>query len=75
LKFSQMLTLWAPMISRIAQSRYVSRLTAFALHDEPWVGLDELLALVDAVSREQVAALAHRYLHPDRQLVMRLGPV
>ena len=63
------------MLSLESTGARLYRLTAFALHDEPWVGLDDLLARVDAVSREEVAELAHRYFHPDRQLVMRLGPV
>lgn len=50
------------------------RLTAFALHDEPFVGVDELLARVDAVTEEQVAQLAERFFHPDRQQIVRLGP-
>ena len=63
------------MLSLESTGARLDRLTAFALHDEPRVGLDELLARVDAVSGEEVAELAHRYFHPDRQLVMRLGPV
>jgi predicted Zn-dependent peptidase len=63
------------MLSLESTGARLYRLTACALHDEPWVGLDELLALVDAVSSEQVGELARRYFHPDRQLVMRLGPV
>lgn len=63
------------MLSLESTGARLYRLTAFALHGEPWMGLDELLAAVDGVSGEEVAALADRYFHPDRQLVMRLGPV
>lgn len=63
------------MLSLESTGARLYRLTAFALHEEPWLDLDETLARVDAVSPEQVAELAHRYFHPDRQLVMRLGPV
>jgi len=63
------------MLSLESTGARLYRLTTFALHDEPWMGLDDLLARVDAVSGEEVAELAYRYFHPDRQLVMRLGPV
>jgi predicted Zn-dependent peptidase len=51
------------------------RLVAFALDGEPFLGLDELLARVDAVTGEEVEEVAHRYFHPDRQLVLRLGRI
>lgn len=63
------------MLSLESTSARLYRLTAFALHGEPFAGLDELLARVDAVTPDQVAELANRYFHPDRQLVLRLGPV
>lgn len=63
------------MLSLESTGARLYRLTAFALHDEPWLGLDDLLARVDAVSVDEVAELADRYFHPDRQLVLRLGPV
>ncbi len=50
------------------------RLVSLALDGEPFLSLDELLARVDAVSGEEVAEVAARYFHPDRQLVLRLGP-
>jgi predicted Zn-dependent peptidase len=62
------------MLSLESTGARLYRLTAFALHDEPFLGLDELLARLDAVSEAEVALLAQRYFHPARQLVMRLGP-
>jgi predicted Zn-dependent peptidase len=62
------------MLSLESTSARLYRLTASALHDEPFLGLDQLLALFDAVSAEQVGGLAERFFHPERQLVMRLGP-
>ncbi|NJD18546.1 MAG: insulinase family protein [Gemmatimonadetes bacterium] len=56
-----------------AARRY--RLAAFALDGEPVLGLDDLLARVDAVSGEEIAEFAQRFFHPDRQLVLRLGPI
>ncbi len=50
------------------------RLAGVALYDEPFLTLDELLARVEAVTPEQVAALAAEYFNPERQVVLRLGP-
>jgi predicted Zn-dependent peptidase len=49
------------------------RLAGFALYDEPFMTLDELMARVDAVTLDDVAAVAE-YLDPERQVVLRLGP-
>lgn len=49
------------------------RLTAFPLHDEPFLGVDDILARLDAVTTAEVAELAGRYCDPRRQLVLRLG--
>jgi predicted Zn-dependent peptidase len=50
------------------------RLASSALHDEPFLGLDQLLDRIDAVSDEDVRRLAARYFDPDRHLELRLGP-
>jgi predicted Zn-dependent peptidase len=63
------------MLSLESTGARLGRLTGFALNDEPWIGLDELLARVDAVGAEAVHQVADRYFHPARQLVLRLGPV
>ncbi|HEX9109050.1 MAG TPA: pitrilysin family protein, partial [Longimicrobiales bacterium] len=52
----------------------LQRLAGCALYDEPYLGLDTLVARVDAVTRDEVAALAAEYFDPDRQVVLRLGP-
>lgn len=62
------------MLSLESTSARLYRLTASALHDEPFLGLDQLLARFEAVSGEQIGDLAERFFNPDRQLVMRLGP-
>jgi predicted Zn-dependent peptidase len=51
------------------------RLAGLALYGEPFLTLDDLTAKVDAVGLDDLAALAAEYFDPDRQLVMRLGPV
>jgi predicted Zn-dependent peptidase len=62
------------MLSLESTSARLYRLTAFALHDEPFLGLDELLGHLDAVTHAEVADLAVRFLRPDRHLIQRLGP-
>ena len=52
----------------------LQRLAACALYGEPFLSLDELMARVDAVELDDVAALAAEYFDPDRQVVVRLGP-
>ncbi|GMV06670.1 MAG: putative zinc protease [Gemmatimonadota bacterium] len=63
------------MLSLESTSARLYRLTAFALYDEPFAGLDDVLARVDAVTGEEVQELAGRFMHPAGQLVLRLGPV
>ncbi|MEJ2202847.1 MAG: insulinase family protein, partial [Gemmatimonadota bacterium] len=63
------------MLSLESTGARLYRLTAFALHEEPFLGLGELLERLDAVTTEDIAMLAERNFHPARQLVMRLGPV
>ncbi len=52
----------------------MSRLAAIALHGDTYRRLDELLALIDAVSAEDVRALATEFLDPARFTTVRLGP-
>lgn len=62
------------MLSLESSSARLHRLAGLALYDEPFRTLDELLARIEAVSLDDVAALAAEYLDPDRQVVLRLGP-
>ncbi|MEP6589549.1 MAG: pitrilysin family protein [Gemmatimonadota bacterium] len=50
------------------------RLATHVLQDEPYRPLDEVLRLVDAVTREESAALAAEFLAPERMTTVRLGP-
>jgi predicted Zn-dependent peptidase len=36
--------------------------------------LDQLLAEIDAVSHEEIQAVAAEYFAPERQVAVRLGP-
>lgn len=62
------------VLSLESSTSRLQRLAGFALYDEPFVGLDELVARVDAVSAHEVAEIAAEFFDPDRQVVMRLGP-
>lgn len=63
------------MLSLESPSSRMSRLASLELHHEPYRPLDALLAEVDAVGADTVAGVALEYLDPDRQTVLRLGPV
>jgi len=62
------------MLTLESTSARLHRLVSFALNDEPFLGLDDLLARLDAVTVDEVAGLAERFFHPDRHLLLRLGP-
>jgi predicted Zn-dependent peptidase len=50
------------------------RCAGVELYGEPYRSLDEMLALIDAVSLEQIADVARDYFAPERQTVVSLGP-
>ena len=50
------------------------RLAGSALYGETYKSLDTALAEIDAVTPEQVAAVAAEFYAPDRQVVIWLGP-
>ena len=50
------------------------RCAGVELYGEPFRTLDEMLALVDAVTPEQIAEVARTYFAPERQTVVSLGP-
>lgn len=50
------------------------RLAGTALYGEPYRTADEVMALVDAVTVDEIAALAAEFFAPGRQTVLRLGP-
>jgi predicted Zn-dependent peptidase len=50
------------------------RLAGFVLHDDRYRALSELLADIDAVTQDQVAAVAAEFFPAERQTVVRLGP-
>ena len=50
------------------------RAASVELYGEPYRTLDELLALIDAISVEDVARVAQRFFKPDQMTVVSLGP-
>lgn len=62
------------MLSLESPSSRMHRLAGTALHRDRYRRLDEILAEIDAVSSETVAALAAEYFDPARWSVVRLGP-
>ncbi|HEX7979473.1 MAG TPA: pitrilysin family protein [Gemmatimonadaceae bacterium] len=50
------------------------RAAAVELYGEPYRSLDEMLALVDSVTSEQVAEVAREFFAPERQTIVSLGP-
>jgi predicted Zn-dependent peptidase len=50
------------------------RCAGVELYGEPYRTLDEMLALVDGVTEEQIASVARDFFGPERQTVVSLGP-
>jgi predicted Zn-dependent peptidase len=50
------------------------RAASTALYDEPFRSVDELMAEVEAIDEALVRDVAHEYFHPDRHLLVSLGP-
>jgi predicted Zn-dependent peptidase len=51
------------------------RAAAVELYGEPYRTLDQTLALVDAVTLDDVARVAAEFFAPDQQTVLSLGPM
>jgi predicted Zn-dependent peptidase len=62
------------VLSLESASARLHRLAGTELYGEPFRTLDEIAALVDAVTLEEIAGLAAEYCAPDEQSVLRLGP-
>jgi predicted Zn-dependent peptidase len=62
------------MLSLESPSARMGRLAGFVLHEDEYRPLDRMLAEIDAVTADEVAAVAAEYFAPDRQTVVGLGP-
>ncbi len=50
------------------------RAAGVELYDEPYRTLDEVLALIDAITPEDVASVSREFYAPEKQTVVSLGP-
>jgi predicted Zn-dependent peptidase len=50
------------------------RLASTAVYSEPYRSLDEVLQTVEALTADEVSALATEFFDPARQTVVSLGP-
>jgi predicted Zn-dependent peptidase len=62
------------MLSLESPVARMGRLAGFTLYDDEYRPLDQMLAEIDAVSVNEVAAVAAEFFAPERQTVLRLGP-
>jgi predicted Zn-dependent peptidase len=62
------------VLSLESASARLHRLAGTELYGEPFRTLDEIAALVEAVTLDDVASLAAAYCQPAEQIVLRLGP-
>jgi len=62
------------MLSLESTGARLHRLASFSLHDEPFRGLDDVLARIDAVTRDDILRVATQYYDPELHLELRLGP-
>jgi predicted Zn-dependent peptidase len=62
------------MLSLESPGSRMHRLAGMVLHRDRYRKLDEILAEIDAVTSEDIAALAIEYFEPGRWSVVRLGP-
>ncbi|MFC1575030.1 M16 family metallopeptidase [Gemmatimonadota bacterium] len=62
------------MLSLESTGARLHRLAGFALHDEPFVTLDELLGKLDGVTAEEAAQVAEDFFSPGGLFLLRLGP-
>ena len=62
------------MLSLESTGSRLYRLAGFALHEEPFLTLDEVLRELDAVTGEGVAEAARDFFDPEGLLLLSLGP-
>jgi len=62
------------MLSLESTGARLYRLAGFAIHDQPILTLDELLASIDAITIEELREAAERWFRPEDQCLLELGP-
>src|SRR3989454_3037515 len=67
-------TLGQLMLSLESPTSRMYRLASTAVYGEPYRSLDEVLRTVEALTADEVSALAAEFFAPERQSVVSLGP-
>ncbi len=67
-------TLGQLMLSLESPTSRMYRLASTAVYSEPYRSLDEVLRTVEALTAEEVMAMANEFFAPERQTVVSLGP-
>ena len=67
-------TLGQLMLSLESPTSRMYRLASTAVYSEPYRSLDEVLRTVEALTAEEVSAIAAEFFAPERQTVVSLGP-
>lgn len=67
-------TLGQLMLSLESPTSRMYRLASTAVYSEPYRSLDEVLKTVEALTADDVSALASEFFAPERQTVVSLGP-
>ncbi len=62
------------MLSLESTGARLYRLASFALHEQPFRSLDEVLSEIDAVTVADIQQVAAEYFDPDQQFILTLGP-
>jgi predicted Zn-dependent peptidase len=62
------------MLSLESPAARMSRLAGFILYEDRYRPLDEMLAQIDRVTPDEIAAVAQEFFAPERQTIVRLGP-
>lgn len=62
------------MLSLESPAARMGRLAGFILHEDDYRPLDQMLAEIDAVTPDEIAAVAAEFFAPERQTIVRLGP-
>ncbi len=67
-------TLGQLMLSLESPTARMYRLASTAVYSEPYRSLDEVLRTVEALTADEVSAVAAEFFAPERQTVVSLGP-
>ena len=67
-------TLGQLMLSLESPTARMYRLASTAVYSEPYRSLDTVLQTVEALTADEVSAIAQEFFAPERQMVVSLGP-